>query len=710
LALLWAVLQQPYLGFVLSNDNDRSRVVISRLDPQPHDGGLKPGMEIVQITGSDGQSIKVLLKHVPHTRAITKQYFKSKKAFFDEKARLYAVLSQRDLQIDLADGQRMSYLANSKRPLSNLPLQFWSILFLGLSSWLIGLLVWVWRPEKKETRYLMLSGLGLFVCTLHSAIYTIAMPIMHPYLVWGLSTLFAFGQFAFLSFAASSLVYFPQHLPQATKWSQTILFGTATLIAYVFLNKWDISLPLSQQTLYVSDSELFITIVPFYLLSLYLSYRQWQLSQHKPVERARAQWVLLSWLLGPAIYMAFYALPNLLGYDPLINRAWAWFSIVAVYWMLLVGIARFRLFQLEHHVITASIWLAITLFFIGLDLILIYMVNLSHQTSLSLVIILIIWIYLPSRQWLQYLLGKKKNNQQNAILNDAIIELSSNYDHDNKDIGRSWKRLLQKVFKPISVGMLDRQNKSLVTNYGQGLQVASNRFCPALLLEYADKGERLFNQEDIALCKTLEIILLRSMDFHQAIFAGEAQERERIRRDLHDQIGHKLLSLIYAAKDDEARLLAQETMEQLKTLIRALKPEPVAFIRLTAEIRSLAEDVCRHTGLTLDWQDAINDPDIEISANNYLNILNICRELLNNTIRHAQAKKVSLTLSQQPNQIIISLTDDGIGFNPKLVMLGNGLVNIQSRVQELKGTLTWNSKIETTAILHIPISLDKEQS
>jgi len=79
------------------------------------------------------------------------------------------------------------------------------------------------------------------------------------------------------------------------------------------------------------------------------------------------------------------------------------------------------------------------------------------------------------------------------------------------------------------------------------------------------------------------------------------------------------------------------------------------------------------------------------------------RELLSNTIRHAQATEVSISVKAHQNKLTIFFSDNGIGFDQLAITPGNGLFNVQARTNELMATIDWNSSSGTQVIVRIPI-------
>jgi signal transduction histidine kinase len=70
----------------------------------------------------------------------------------------------------------------------------------------------------------------------------------------------------------------------------------------------------------------------------------------------------------------------------------------------------------------------------------------------------------------------------------------------------------------------------------------------------------------------------------------------------------------------------------------------------------------------------------------------LLREALSNIVRHANASEVHVTLQESPSQILLRITDNGDGFDPESVKLGNGLNNMRQRVAKLNGTVNIESQ------------------
>lgn len=445
-------------------------------------------------------------------------------------------------------------------------------------------------------------------------------------------------------------------------------------------------------------------------LTVALCWLQFRASVNHPVQRAQTLWVILAWTLGPGTFLFFYVLPRWLGADPILyGSVFLQFSILTTYLMILLGIARTDLFQLEQYIGQAYQWVIVSMLFIGLDISLISLVNFSPEVSSAIVLVAVIWIYVPIRQWVKNRLSSERHDRRQALTSEAVVLMVKNSLDPKTTPRESWYQVVSSLYRPGATTTLDTAAKPGIAMRGQQLIVASNSYSPALQLDFAEGGSRLFAKRDLSLSETLSVLFEKLYDVRDSFLEGQTQERNRIRRDLHDQIGHKLLSLIYSAGDEKSRSLAQETMAQLSELIQALKQKPIQIEDLAARMHGVCDDICINAGLKLDWANNIPAQSLElVSSDQFLNILNILRELLSNTIKHAQAERVQVRLELADNSIVLVYTDDGSGFDQSAIKPGNGLFNLQSRTKELNARTEWNTVNGTMFKLIVPIEKGDE--
>tara|TARA_R110000744_G_scaffold172532_1_gene291229 strand:+ start:10653 stop:11819 length:1167 start_codon:yes stop_codon:yes gene_type:complete len=178
---------------------------------------------------------------------------------------------------------------------------------------------------------------------------------------------------------------------------------------------------------------------------------------------------------------------------------------------------------------------------------------------------------------------------------------------------------------------------------------------------------------------------------------AKVAERERIARDLHDLIGHTF-SVITLKADLAGRLLdkdlakARVEIKQLEDIARdALSQvrEVVSGYRTSDLLSELANAKNVFAGVDIDFDyqfDNLDEQFIELDpvANKELAI--VLRELVTNILRHAKASKVTARIKKQNEQIVLSVYDDGQGYEQG-ARSGFGIQGIEERVGQLNGTL-----------------------
>ena len=168
------------------------------------------------------------------------------------------------------------------------------------------------------------------------------------------------------------------------------------------------------------------------------------------------------------------------------------------------------------------------------------------------------------------------------------------------------------------------------------------------------------------------------------------QERIKIYRDLHDDVGSKLLSIVHAGRDHKLGELARTALVSLRDAVsRANSPEqPLADF-----VKNLREESCLRlegTGHTVTWIQSGIIPDIILSSATVFHVNQIMRELVSNIIRHAQASEVTITIDCEGTDWNLQITDNGKGMEP-CPQQGNGLGHIRQRAQEIQCRLEWHN-------------------
>jgi len=200
---------------------------------------------------------------------------------------------------------------------------------------------------------------------------------------------------------------------------------------------------------------------------------------------------------------------------------------------------------------------------------------------------------------------------------------------------------------------------------------------------------------------------------------GEEIERERIARELHDNISQVLTSanlyLSCMTRDNpDFEMLKERTAEilnlaigEIRCLAHNIVPPDLQEKGLIECVERLADDMrsARRFEVDLAWSDLMTiemqDRDLKLA------VYRIVQEQIHNICKYSQASRVQITLQGRNEQLRLQITDNGIGFDPKTTREGLGLTGIQHRARLFKGNAVFRSAPGKgcTMVVTIPLKL-----
>lgn len=202
--------------------------------------------------------------------------------------------------------------------------------------------------------------------------------------------------------------------------------------------------------------------------------------------------------------------------------------------------------------------------------------------------------------------------------------------------------------------------------------------------------------------------------------AAAQQERQKLSHDLHDNTIQALyaiqLGLGHTSQKLEAEpASARREMSAVRAELDAVIAEVRRFIMaeenvnkivdLSGVLHALAQRV--RTGTTAQIE-AHCDPEASgrLSGTQAVQLANIAREALSNSLRHAKPRQVKMVLCFESENLCLEVSDDGIGFDPQAQTRGMGLTSMTARTQEIGGTLDIQSAPGkgTRVVIRIPAS------
>ena len=167
----------------------------------------------------------------------------------------------------------------------------------------------------------------------------------------------------------------------------------------------------------------------------------------------------------------------------------------------------------------------------------------------------------------------------------------------------------------------------------------------------------------------------------------QEEERRRIGRELHDDLGAQLTAALLALKtgrEEAAREQIRTAMATVRRVARALRPQALEELGLEGALRALLAA----SGLPFRFQARLCpiDPLVEMVA------FRVLQEAITNALRHGEPGRLLLSLECRGEKLYGELADDGRGFDPAATPPGVGLVGMRERVEQLGGELSIKSR------------------
>jgi signal transduction histidine kinase len=345
----------------------------------------------------------------------------------------------------------------------------------------------------------------------------------------------------------------------------------------------------------------------------------------------------------------------------------------------------------------------------SLDLLFISLFSLEQFASLTLAVFIALAAYAAARQWmLDQMLGSRVLTTERTF--EQLYRIARELQKQPERRAVLLAQLLRDLFEPLEVLRVPRATpRARVLADGSALVVpvrgdAGDEGEPlSLVMRFARRGRRIFTREDARLTDRIVEQLRRAVAYDRAVERGRTEERLRIAQDLHDDIGARLLTLMYKAPDPEIEDYLRHTLLDLKTLTRGLAASHHRLSHSIAEWKSDIQQRLTAAHIALAWSFSF-DHDLELSVVQWSGLTRVLRELVSNAIYHARATQLEIQGSLEGPRLRLSVADDGIGRDPKGWSHGLGLGGVRKRVKQLDGEVVWreNGAQGIVCEVHIP--------
>jgi len=647
---------------------------------------LKPheGRTLIGLIGSDNSSVAVVdslaLQRSPRWIANDAE----RERYVVMQTQLGSALANQNVKLFFSEGE-MVELRPQARGTGHLGTMFWLLSGLALTLYLVGMVVLLAQPGLRNLLYAMLAvfqagnlaimaielsaDLGLpplmtrwdmpvrMALDLLSAAAVMHIAAVYPRRLPGARGIALVG---WLIALALSTLGFEGRLMGAWWWTQSMA-ATLTLAA-VGLSMWSHRLEPHPFAIVMQRFNL-MAVGTWFLLSVSVT----TIDRLPSVQQQIAA-------VGPVIWYVFLA--SLLLLTPFLSKS-------------------------QQVMREFSLLAAISTVATSLDLLFVAVFSMGQFASVTLALFVSLGIYSGARQWLLNQLRSSsvlttermfENLYRVAREVEARPDLSSTL----------LTKLLRELFEPLETGVIDKHSPATrVLRDGSAMLVPVPQLTShdadtsqSILIRFGHRGRRLFTSEDARLTDRVVEQLRHAVAYDRAVEQGRSEERSRLAQDLHDDIGARLLTLMYKAQSPEMEDYVRHTLQDLKTLTRGLAAPNHPLAHAAAEWKTDLTQRLTVAHVTLGWNFNF-DSDVMLTVVQWSGLTRVIRELVSNVIAHSKASRVDLELLLENDRLDLTLTDDGIGRDPQTWSHGLGLGGVRKRVKQLGGEVEWREAAPT---------------
>jgi PAS domain S-box-containing protein len=270
--------------------------------------------------------------------------------------------------------------------------------------------------------------------------------------------------------------------------------------------------------------------------------------------------------------------------------------------------------------------------------------------------------------------------------------------------------------------MTAQDGRRIVVSSRWALQWGKRDQAPRVLVINSDITQRKLGEESLVLQKEQLRALAERLQWVRE------DDRKRVARDLHDQIGQILTAIkmdmtwmtrhlpesedAVLARLKESIQLINDGVKSVRTICSGLRPGVLDDLGLAAAIEWQASEFASRNGI--QCQVSVPPVDLHLDGDRATATFRIFQECMTNVIRHAQAKSVRVALVQEEENILLVVEDDGIGFSESGLSntLGSlGLLGMKERAQFCGGDVQISSSPGkgTTVTVRVPVDTPRDQ-
>jgi len=304
--------------------------------------------------------------------------------------------------------------------------------------------------------------------------------------------------------------------------------------------------------------------------------------------------------------------------------------------------------------------------------------------------------------------SKERGQYRNAFFYEELVprrtsmlQIADRIEALNEEALRRGDIKLGDLFDRLQLGLLAM---IAVTLLG-GLTLAAFTIFHILTLE-GEVAQRL--KESVHSQSSLQELSAR-------LVRAQEEERRALSRELHDEVAQAFSAVLMEAENlldlaaqpevrahlDSIRAIAGKGMNEIRDMALLLRPSMLDDFGLLPALEWQAREIGKRTGLRVQVSSEMPG---ELPEEHKTCVYRVVQEALNNCAQHAQASAVQVCVRQQAGQILVTVQDDGSGFDPER-MRGVGLLGMEERARHLGGTFQVDSKPGRGTLLRVTLPL-----
>ena len=251
--------------------------------------------------------------------------------------------------------------------------------------------------------------------------------------------------------------------------------------------------------------------------------------------------------------------------------------------------------------------------------------------------------------------------------------------------------------------------------------ILADRLIGVLYVASSEAGR--FNEANVQVMGTLTDLIAVAIEnarlYEKAQALAVLEERNRLARELHDSVSQALYGIGLGARTarmlldrnpdrvaeplDYVLSLAEAGLTEMRALIFQLRPESIENEGLVTALTKHASSLQARHGIHVTVELG-EEPELPLEIKQALYL--VAREAMHNTVKHAQAKNVTVRIHCAPDRCVLEICDDGVGFDTRQSFPGHyGLHTMAERVEQLRGVCSIESApgCGTTVRVEIPL-------